>query len=213
MHALDRARQRTARASLQASGRVAAGRTSGRRTGAARSRRPGSGQRPTPRPARSARARAPSIRSAGCGGSADRAGRPGTGGTGRTAPCRRRRGCRRAGCRGRAFIASIRSATWKATPSSVARARSAIDGRAGQAEDRPARRRLPVGRTQARSAPARRSTSIAGSDSSDSGLISDEAPIALRPSRNHCTAAPGDEHAPLEGILGRLTVRAWRRGS
>ena len=48
-----------------------------------------------------------------------------------------------------ALMASIRSATWKATPSSVARARSATRGRAGQAEDRAPRLGLPVRGAQA----------------------------------------------------------------
>ncbi len=106
--------------------------------------------------------RGPSTRSGGCAGSASRAGRPGTGETGRTAPSRRRRGFGQRGCPRSAFMASIRSATWNATPSRVARARSATRCRPGQPEDRPAGGGLPVGCAQARQARGRRATRFPG---------------------------------------------------
>ena len=183
-------------------GLAAGGSSATAAAGRARGRRPGrpAGRRP-----------ARSIRPEGCAGGAGRAGRPGTGGTGRSGPCRRRRGGRSRGSGRSALMASIRSATWKATPSSVARARSATRGGAGQAEDRAPRLGLPVRGAQAGQ----------GGDEQDArvrvGLAAQAVDLGRRADRLQAVAEPlhgrpGDEHAPLQRVLRRAVAERRRQG-
>ena len=170
--------------------------------GRARGRRPG--RRGGPRPGRS-------IRPAGCAGAARprRSAWNWRNGSERAMPPSTRRSVRGSGRS--AFIASIRSATWKATPSRVARARSATRGGAGQAEDRAAGLGLPVGGAQAGQ----------GGDEEDArvgvGVEAEAVDLGGRADGLQAVAEPlhgrpGDEDAPLEGVLRRAVAEGGRQG-
>ena len=154
--------------------------------------------------------RGPWIRPGGSAGARGQEGRPGTGGRGRIGPFRRRHGGRSEGTGRSAFIASIRSATWKATPSRVARARSATV----VARVRPKMVPRASGSQWGRPGPSgrgRRGRRSRGRRSRQRRSISGAAPTALRPSRNHCTAAPATKTLPSRAYCGGPSPRVAAR--
>ena len=121
-----------------------------------------------------------------------RAGRPGSGRAGRW----RRRRRRRAATTGAAGpSASTTSRTSKAIASSVARTRCAAGGAAGDAEDRAAGVRVPVGAPSPVSAGTNTTPSVSGTVRAIASVSAAE-PTICRPSRSHCTAAPVTKIAP-----------------